>query len=88
MPPLLRRTKGNCSPRITGGGLVSSWVSGKVYRLGRSGTELATVAEFVSALDSPAHPDGPADMAVDTRRNRLLIPLFNTNQLVSVPLRR
>jgi hypothetical protein len=68
--------------------LVSSWVSGKVYRIGRSGTELVTVAEFVSALDNPAAPDGPADMAVDRRRNRLLIPLFNKNELVIVALRQ
>jgi hypothetical protein len=66
--------------------LVSSWVSGKVYRVGRSGTELTVVAEFVSALDNPARPDGPADMAIDRVRNRLLIPLFNANQLVIVQL--
>jgi sugar lactone lactonase YvrE len=68
--------------------LVSSWVSGKVYRIGRSGTDLTAVAEFVSALDNPARPDGPADMAIDRLRNRLLIPLFNANQLVIVQLTR
>ena len=67
--------------------LVSSWVSGKVFRIGRSGTDLATIAEFVSALDNPAHPDGPADLAVDRQRHRLLIPLFNQNQLVILSLR-
>jgi hypothetical protein len=67
--------------------LVSSWVSGKVFRIGRSGIEMATIAEFVSALDSPAHPDGPADLAVDRRRHRLLIPLFNRHELVIVRLR-
>jgi hypothetical protein len=67
--------------------LVSSWVTGKVYRIGRSGTELTTAAEFVGALDNPALPDGPADLAVDRRRHRLLIPLFNAHQLVIVPLR-
>jgi hypothetical protein len=66
--------------------LVSSWVTGKVYRIGRSGHELETVASFVSALDNPFHPDGPADMGIDRRRNRLLIPLFNQGQLVMLTL--
>jgi hypothetical protein len=68
--------------------LVSSWVTGKIYRVGRSGTELVTVAEFVGALDNPARPDGPADMAIDRARNRLLIPLFNAHQLVILQLER
>ena len=68
--------------------LVSSWVTGQVYRIGRAGTDLRTAAEFVGALDSPALPDGPADIAVDRRRARLLIPLFNAHQLVIVPLKR
>jgi hypothetical protein len=67
--------------------LVSSWITGKVYRIGRSGTAVTTVAQFVGALDNPALPDGPADIAVDKRRHRLLIPLFNAHQLVIVPLR-
>jgi len=66
--------------------LVTSWVTGRVYRIGRSGTELETVAQFVSALDNPASPDGPADINVDESRDRLLIPLFNANQLVFVQL--
>jgi hypothetical protein len=65
---------------------VTSWVTGRVYRIGRSGTELETVAEFVSALDNPGRPDGPADINVDRSRNRLLIPLFNANQLVIIQL--
>ncbi len=73
--------------RYEGDLLVSSWVSGKVYRIPRSGSELATVAEFVAAVDNPARPDGPADMSVDRKRNRLLIPLFNANQLVIVSLK-
>jgi len=72
--------------RYEGDLLVSSWVSGKVYRIPRSGSELTIVAQFVGALDNPARPDGPADMSVDRRRGRLLIPLFNANQLVIVPL--
>ena len=66
--------------------LVTSWVSGKVYRIGRSGTDLVIAASFVSALDNPAHPDGPADIAIDRSRRRLLIPLFNAGQVVIVPL--
>jgi hypothetical protein len=66
--------------------LVSSWITGKVYRIGRSGTELETAAQFVSALDNPANPDGPADINVDHSRNRLLVPLFNANQLVIIQM--
>lgn len=68
--------------------LVSSWVSGKIYRSGRSGSELVTVAEFVGARENPALPDGPADMEIDRARNRLLIPLFNAHQLVIMQLER
>jgi sugar lactone lactonase YvrE len=64
--------------------LVSSWVTGKVYRIGRSGTELETVAQFVSALENPTSPDGPADINVDQVRNRILVPLFNADQLVII----
>jgi len=48
--------------------------------------EIETIAQFVSALDNPASPDGPADISVDASRNRLLVPLFNANQLVIVQL--
>jgi hypothetical protein len=65
---------------------VTSWVSGKVYRVGRSGTDLVIVASLVSMLDNPAHPDGPADIGIDRRRRRLLIPLFNQGQVVIMPL--
>jgi sugar lactone lactonase YvrE len=65
---------------------VTSWVSGKVYRVGRSGTDLVIVASFASMLDNPAHPDGPADIGIDRHRNRLLIPLFNQGQVVIMPL--
>lgn len=68
--------------------LVTSWVSGKVYRVGRSGTDLAIESSFVSMLDNPAHPDGPADIGIDRSRRRLLIPLFNQGQVVIMPLQR
>jgi hypothetical protein len=66
--------------------LVTSWVSGKVYRIGRSGTDLVIAARFVSMSDNPAHPDGPADIGIDRSRGRLLIPLFNQGQVVIMPL--
>jgi hypothetical protein len=72
--------------RYEGDLLVSSWVSGNVYRIGRSGTDLVAVANFVSMLDNPALPDGPADIGLDRRRNRLLIPLFNRGEVVITTL--
>ena len=44
------------------------------------------VAQFVSALENPTRPDGPADIGVDEERGRLLVPLFNAGQLVIIPL--
>jgi len=66
--------------------IVTSWVTGAVYRIGRSGTELETIAKFVAALDNPMNPSGPADIGVDRSRGRLLIPLFNSGELVMIPL--
>ena len=66
--------------------LVTSWVTGKIYRIGRSGTEIETVAQVVSARDNPNNPDGPAKINIDHSRGRLLIPLFNAGQLVILPL--
>ena len=66
--------------------LVTSWVTGKIYRIGRSGTEIETVAQVVSARDNPGSPDGPAKINIDHSRGRLLIPLFNAGQLVILPL--
>jgi hypothetical protein len=37
-------------------------------------------------INNQAAPDGPADIGVDRRRKRLLIPLFNANELVIVQL--
>ena len=66
--------------------LVSSWVTGKIYRIGRSGTEIQTIFQVVGIQDNPSSPDGPAKIEVDRLRNRLLIPLFNRGQLVMVQL--
>jgi sugar lactone lactonase YvrE len=66
--------------------LVTSWVTGTVYKIGRSGTDIETVAKVVSSRDNPANPDGPAKINIDQGRNRLLIPLFNAGQLVILPL--
>ena len=71
--------------RFDGEILVSSWVTGKIYRIGHSGQEIETVVQVKGALNSPP-PDGPADLNFDQRRNRLLLPLFNANQLLIIPL--
>jgi sugar lactone lactonase YvrE len=84
LPPGALFLDGYCS--YNGSLLATSWVTGKVYRIRRTGMELETVAQFVSALENPARPDGPADISVDQERNRLLVPLFNAGQLVIIPL--
>ena len=65
--------------------LVSSWVTGKIYKVGRSGSDVVVVTKVQSMLDSPAAPDGPAKIAMDRTRNRLLIPIFNAGQLMILP---
>jgi hypothetical protein len=72
--------------RFDGSLLVSSWVTGKVYLVGRSGKEVETLVEVKGAVNSPP-PEGPADLNVDQRRNRLLLPLFNANQLLIIPFK-
>lgn len=52
--------------------LVSSWAGSAVYRV-RPGGDAQVVAEGVEA---------PADIGWDARRSRVLIPLFNGNQVV------
>lgn len=84
LPPGALFLDGYC--RYNGSLWVTSWVTGKVYRIRRAGMELETVAQFVSALENPSRPDGPADISVDQERNRLLVPLFNAGQLVIIPL--
>jgi hypothetical protein len=66
--------------------LVSSWVTGKIYRIGRSGTDIQTVFQVVGAQDNPSSPDGPAKINIDYSRSRLLIPLFSKGQLVILQL--
>jgi len=66
--------------------LVSSWVTGSVYKISPSGKDITVIASFVSIFDNPDNPDGPADIGVDLRRNRLLVPLFDANQLEILPL--
>jgi len=66
--------------------LVSSWVTGQIYRIGRSGTNIQTVFQVVGAQDNPSSPDGPAKINIDYSRSRLLIPLFNKGQLVILRL--
>jgi sugar lactone lactonase YvrE len=73
--------------RHRGSVFVTSWVTGSVYRIGRSRTKLEIVAKFVSLLENPAAPAGPADISVDKKRNRLLVPLFNANQLIIIRIR-
>ena len=84
LPPGALFLDGYC--RYNGSLVVTSWVTGKVYRIRRTGMEIETVAQFVSAIENPSRPDGPADISVDEDRNRLLVPLFNAGQLVIVPL--
>lgn len=59
-----------------GGFLVSSWGDQAVSRVAADGTE-ARVVEGIEA---------PADIGVDRTRNRVLIPLFNANEVRIVPL--
>src|ERR1051326_2904586 len=71
---------------VDGSLLVSSGVPAKIYLVGRSGKDVETVLEVNAAVNSPL-PDGPADLNLDQGRNRLLLPLFNANQLLIIPLK-
>lgn len=62
--------------------LVSSWVTGDVYHVSPMGDSITVIASFVSIFDNPNNPDGPADINLDLKRNRLLVPLFDANELV------
>ena len=66
--------------------LVSSWVTGHVYQISGDGENIQVIASFVSFFDNPNNPDGPADINVDLTRHRLLVPLFDVNELVIQPL--
>jgi sugar lactone lactonase YvrE len=54
-----------------GGALVSSWEGSAIYRWSPSGAE-----ELMSGLNAPA------DIGLDTKRKRVLIPLFNDDAVV------
>ncbi len=54
-----------------GGFLVSSWEGSTVYRIAPDGS-VSALAENLEA---------PADLGYDTRRQRLLVPLFNGNRI-------
>lgn len=56
--------------------LISSWGAKSVYRLNQDGTFETVVSDVEAA----------ADIGVDTRRNRILIPLFKKNAVHFEPL--
>lgn len=56
--------------------LVSSWAASAVYRVAPDGQATVIVPNVKS----------PADIGYDARRNRVLIPLFNDNQVQISPL--
>lgn len=56
--------------------LVSSWESGSVYAVS-PGTDISLIAG-----DLPS----PADIGYDSKRRRVLVPLFNSDSIVLVPL--
>lgn len=56
--------------------LISSWGGSAIYGLSKDG-KVSGVADSL---------DAPADLGVDTKRNRLLIPLFKQNKVVIQPL--
>lgn len=59
-----------------GGFLMSSWGDQAVYRVGGDGS----VSQVVGGLDAPA------DIGYDRARNRVLVPLFNADEVHVVPL--
>ena len=59
-----------------GSALISSWASKSVYQLKPDGTFHAVVTEVEAA----------ADIGVDTRRNRILVPLFKAHAVHIEPL--
>jgi len=56
--------------------LISSWGESAIYSRDKNGTYQILFSNL----------DAPADMGLDTKRNRLLIPLFKQNKLVIQPL--
>jgi hypothetical protein len=59
-----------------GGFMMSSWGDSAVYRVGGDGK----VTKPVTGVEAPA------DIGYDARRNRVLIPLFNANEVLIHPL--
>jgi len=59
-----------------GGFLMSSWGDRCVYRIGGDGKVSKVVTDV----------DGPADIGYDATRNRVLVPLFNGNEVRVHPL--
>ncbi len=57
--------------------LVSSWAASAVYRVAPGGTARVVVPNVKA----------PADIGYDTKRNRVLIPLFMDNKVVIQPLK-
>ncbi len=52
--------------------LISSWAGSAIYRLSKDGT-------YTTMADSL---DAPADLGYDSKRNRVLVPLFKQNKVV------
>ena len=57
--------------------VISSWKSQAIYRLDSNGR--------YQILDEAL--ESPADLGFDSKRNLILVPLFNKNQLVALPYR-
>jgi len=57
--------------------LISSWGASAVFQLERDGTIQTVVSNVPS----------PADIGYDSKRDRVLIPIFMENRLVIQPLR-
>lgn len=55
--------------------LLSSWGGSAIYAMNKDNT----FTVFADALDAPA------DLGIDTKRQRLLVPLFKKNQVVILP---
>ena len=58
--------------------LISSWESSAVYRLGPDGVYSIVATSL----------DAPADMGYDTKRKRVLVPLFNEDKVVILSIKQ
>jgi hypothetical protein len=75
MPPSRRQLDGIVM-LPDGGFAMSSWGDSAVYRIGADG-------QVTRAVE---HLDAPADIGYDARRDRLLVPLFNSGVVLIHPL--